>query len=438
MEFLYKLTLNGNISEAGKWSIPAVLFGRKRDNPMKELGFKVARQVLKREKSPARAATILVFVGLHTAYNSVLAASSPRTVPKKSTDIFQFTSVLDSFMKEMYNHANAGSTLPGTPKWLEVQELAFRDDKYSFVKLNHLVQDTERTSVRLPLIRTAKKDRDFGTWSVKQGDTIILDIVRTVSASKPSKFTNIFKYRAYCDALEAASTSDEPLPPSVDLMNHRSSIPAQFADYDPKHVAAMSVTAMIKIIAQMRNPRRGHDVQGRLKKVNIDSTAEGYSNFMAPMRMARISQQVKRIQDHNTAHEIFTGDILRPATDTYLTPEWDEFIPFPNTWKIRFDGFGRSDYSKDSEAYGALRQARINPDALAAPPFYQPKGMSAIGGAFADIGCKCNVPGGECPCKGRTQDKQAGGGKGGASDAAKVQTPADREVTISTGCGVGK
>lgn len=74
-------------------------------------------------------------------------------------------------------------------------------------------------------------------------------------------------------------------PRDADFLNHTSSVTEQFADYDAKQLAAMSVTSMIKTIAQMKNPRRGHDAQGRLKKVNIDASAEGYSNFMAPMRV---------------------------------------------------------------------------------------------------------------------------------------------------------
>ena len=35
---------------------------------------------------------------------------------------------------------------------------------------------------------------------------------------------------------------------------------------------------MIKVLAQMKHLRRGHDTQGRLKKINIDQTYEGYAN----------------------------------------------------------------------------------------------------------------------------------------------------------------
>jgi hypothetical protein len=73
MQFLYDLTLNGNIYEASRWTISQALFGMKRGNPMTKLGFEVAQHVLQHEKSTARAAAVLVFVGLHTAYNSVLA-----------------------------------------------------------------------------------------------------------------------------------------------------------------------------------------------------------------------------------------------------------------------------------------------------------------------------------------------------------------------------
>jgi hypothetical protein len=75
MQFLYNLTLDGNIYEASRWKVSQALFGRKTDNPMIKLGFEVAQHVLQHENSAARAAAILVFVGLHTAYNSVLAVS---------------------------------------------------------------------------------------------------------------------------------------------------------------------------------------------------------------------------------------------------------------------------------------------------------------------------------------------------------------------------
>ena len=235
--------------------------------------------------------------------------------------------------------------------------------------------------------------------------------------------------------MEKAKASNEPIPES-EFLNRKSSITSQFADYDPKHLAALSVAAMIRTVAQMRNPRYGHDCQGRVKKINLDSSAEGYSNFMAPMRMIRISRQVESLPE-DVSRDIYTDEILRPATETYLTAEWDEFVPFPNTWKIRFDGFGKSDYRKGNEPFGTLKQAKINVDALAAPPFYQPKGASSFGGSFADTGCVCNVQGRECHCKEAEKGKMEVKKTDHAANALKTQLPAHHEVSISKGCGVG-
>jgi hypothetical protein len=101
----------------------------------------------------------------------------------------------------------------------------------------------------------------------------------------------------------------------------------------------MGLTSMIKAVAQMRNLRRGHDTQGRLKRLYLDSSSEGYSNFMAPLRMKMVDADAEYVRKHSSAEEadkIFTKDILRPSTDTYLTPEWDEFVPFPTSKSTYF------------------------------------------------------------------------------------------------------
>ena len=75
MEFLFDLTQNGNIAEANKWKTTQYLFGRKRDNPMTDFGFKVAEKVIEHEGDADRAAGVLLFVGLDLAYNTALAVS---------------------------------------------------------------------------------------------------------------------------------------------------------------------------------------------------------------------------------------------------------------------------------------------------------------------------------------------------------------------------
>ena len=94
---------------------------------------------------------------------------------------------------------------------------------------------------------------------------------------------------------------------------------------------------MVKAAAQMKNLRRGNDTQGYLKKIELDSSSEGYSNFMAPLRMKMIEADAEYARKNPNSQfsqdvkKVFNKDILKPGTDTYLTPEWDEFVPFPTS-----------------------------------------------------------------------------------------------------------
>lgn len=219
-----------------------------------------------------------------------------------------------------------------------------------------------------------------------------------------SKLTHTFKHQATVNAdHEDDKTTESARTRIIELLATSSGFAGKLGAYQPKNLAALVLTSMIGFVARMRNARRGHDAQGHLKKINLGWTAEGYSNFMAPMRMDRIAETVKRLPPDDPDKDIYTDKVLRPENDVYLTPSWDEMIPFPMTWKIRFDGFGPSDYSWEGQAYGRLRSAWLPDDA---PPWYQPRGPSHVGGSFAG-GTKSDKP-----------------------------TAAEREPTLSTGCGM--
>lgn len=217
--------------------------------------------------------------------------------------------------------------------------------------------------------------------------------------------------RKAAEAAERAGQEDV-----LDFLTYQSSFAVQFATYSPRHIATLGLASMICCIAQMKNARRGHDQQGRLKSIQLGRSDEGYSNFMAPGRVARIAAQAKELGTDEAA-KVYTDDVLRPATETYLTAAWDELVPFPTTWKIRFDGFGRSDYSKKGNPFGQLSQPALPDDA---PPWYQPQGLNGDEGVFADASCCC----------GGCRTGRADGVNGG------VLTAAEREPTVSTGCGL--
>ena len=135
-----------------------------------------------------------------------------------------------------------------------------------------------------------------------------------------------------------------------DYLTYGSSLSQGFVHFNPKETAVLGLTAMIKVLAQTKNLRRGHDAQGRLKRVRIDQTNEGYANFIAPMRMKKIAYDVEQAkksakQAKMTAAEakkqedlakIFDVRVLKPSTETYLTAEWDEMVPFPTSKLFHF------------------------------------------------------------------------------------------------------
>lgn len=156
-------------------------------------------------------------------------------------------------------------------------------------------------------------------------------------------------------------------------LNYFSSLSTGMIHFNPKDVAKIGLTTMIKIMAQMKNLRRGHTSQGTIKKVEIESSNEGYANFMAPGRMQMIKNDVEmaktllekfQLDEKNEKEQekpmtqkekeakevkrkflqqrvidaekkVYNNDILKPKADTFLTAEWNEMIPFP-TSKLTF------------------------------------------------------------------------------------------------------
>ena len=86
-------------------------------------------------------------------------------------------------MRELYEAAEKpASATQQKPTWLTVQKLAFSNEKRDQDYLESLIQKTARLAVKLPILRTAVRDHAFkpqsgSFWNVKEGQTVILDIV---------------------------------------------------------------------------------------------------------------------------------------------------------------------------------------------------------------------------------------------------------------------
>lgn len=59
-------------------------------------------------------------------------------------------------------------------------------------------------------------------------------------------------------------------------------------------MAVLGLVTMIKVLAQLKNLRRGHDTQGKLKRIKLDSSYKGFSNFIAPQRVKSIKAAVEQ------------------------------------------------------------------------------------------------------------------------------------------------
>ncbi|RFN54271.1 heme peroxidase [Fusarium flagelliforme] len=368
MTFLLNLAEEGNIREAGKWRTTrwvqgffgaVASLGQDKPNFMTALGYRVAGEVLQREKNTSKAATILLLTGLDSAYNVVLA----------------FTSVMESFFQSLYaeHPSERGEKIRNA--WLEIQKLAFTDDAKSNERIQALVLKVQRWSVRLPIVRKASRETT---------------IQATNHENKPEQIKLGKGTVVVCDINKAEWKNETENADERMELNYCSSFAEAFSEYHPKHVAATGLVTMVKVLAQLKNLRRGHDTQGVSKKINIDSSSVGYANYMAPMRLTEIELKLEQAKKDSKLTEqqreaIYPSGIRKPATATYLTTEWDEMVPFPTTWKLRFDGYGLSDYSKNN--YEVLKVFRI-PDDI--QPFYQPNGPSHIGGSFATPVCVCH------------------------------------------------
>ncbi|KAK2678791.1 hypothetical protein RAB80_003972 [Fusarium oxysporum f. sp. vasinfectum] len=288
MKKLIELTQRGTIWEAGQWDITRALFGKKETNAMHDLGVFVAKQVLAYEKDQSKAAAILLLVCLDFAYNAVVS----------------FTATLDGYMRDLYAAADGRPHLmllrnDVGPQWIEVQKCVFSDKPDADEQLEKMVQTMARITVRQPIVRKAVEEGKYTfagvnkgkQVTIKKGQAVILDLAK--AGEEPGVKGNAEKQQVLMSQLSIAD---------------------KFGVFAPRRVATISLTSMIKFVAQMKNPRRGHDAQGKLKKINLDSTPEGYANYMAPGRVSWIEQQVKKLDDHKEADEIFTDGILRPQT----------------------------------------------------------------------------------------------------------------------------
>jgi len=379
IELLYKLAKEGTIANASsvfaEFFNPLSWFGGSRgaidpnEVEMSKFGIKISKKLLEIEKGNVdRAAAQLLLLALDGAYNAVLMC----------------TSILDYFLVR-----GKGGT---DSYWAKLQEAAFINDE-SFIR--RYILEAERLHLRLPIIRkVAGVPQDpLLLEQFSEGDTIVIDIV---AAQQNMPF---FDGKAHLSSQFQATE----IVPEDQYLHYASGFSHGNQVTDVREIHLLGLSSIIKVFAQMKNLRTAHDSQGRLKKVSVLQAYETYANYMAPMRVEAIhrklhdklqtlvdeSEDKVHVKKAETAKELLAHKMTNPSSTTFLTPEWDEFIPFPQTWKIRFEGYGRGIYDKPDQS--GLHNVL---DLL-----WAPDGASYYGGSFATTeGCVCRQAGHKCTC----------------------------------------
>ena len=93
---------------------------------------------------------------------------------------------------------------------------------------------------------------------------------------------------------------------------------------------------MFALLSCMRNLRQGHDRQGKLKEVDNNPSYRNLNDYYAPDDVKSWTEQLKAQEqrtekDPTRGQRVWESFDTKPGPTTYLTPEWDETIPFPNS-----------------------------------------------------------------------------------------------------------
>ncbi|KAF3903067.1 hypothetical protein ABW21_db0201283 [Orbilia brochopaga] len=410
VEFLMGLAKQGNVRAVNAWWPLWRIADNSPEGYMKELGYKVAQKIINTKgfaRGADEAAAIMLLVALDSVYNAVLTfAASLAFFFEQSNCTFdwrfmaeeerQYQNELHSKVQDDHktrtqmpdakrNHLLAltkeerRSIKPkeGLITWEEIQGIAFNPDTQGHDKdheIMHCVLEAQRMKVKLPIVRKVRTKTPFSlpgsSFQFQDGDTVIVDIYSAEG------YRNDFCDDPFCiEKMHTHKDLDE-------YLAYSSGFSRDILNLEAQKIPVVGLGTMFKVMGQMKLLRQGHDSQGRLKAVNNSPSYGNLANRLAPSKFrVALGQLQERARKENTGESFDT----QPESYTYMTPEWDETMPFPNTMKVRFNGYGKGvwifgDNSDQSHSIMTL---------------YAPQGASHTGGTW---GNKCPCGQGNCRC----------------------------------------
>ncbi|KAF3937371.1 hypothetical protein ABW19_dt0205244 [Dactylella cylindrospora] len=419
-EVLLGFAKGGHIKTASSWWP----LWRSPDNRpeayMKELGYKVAQKLLKLKTLASgtdEAAAVMLLVALDSIFNAVLTfATSLAFFFDQTNRTFDWRFLPDEdreYQEKLHakvdhdhqsrtqmpdkknNHYVALETLEkrkikpkeGLITWEQIQKVAFDPNTSEHDKdheIMHFLLEAQRMKVKLPVLRQVVTDVPFkvpgSDFEFRNGDTVVVD-VHTAEG-----YRNEFCDDPFCiEKLHTHKDLDE-------YLAYAGGFSRDILKFEVKNIPIIGLAVMFKVMGQMNLLRQGHDSQGRLKSINNSPSYGNLANRIAPKDLKlKMVDLRKRAQDEKNANKgnpsyIFESFDTQPESYTYLTPEWDETMPFPNTMKVRFNGYGEGvwmygDNSEQSHGIGSL---------------WTPQGPSHTGGVWAAKKCPCRQT--DCKC----------------------------------------
>jgi len=314
--------------------------------------------------------------------------------------------------------------------WEDIQKIAFSEAIKEYDKdheIMHYILEAQRLKVKLPVVREVLPVDSYSQIKIPgsefefhKGDTVIIDI--HAAEAQRHKF---------CDnplCIETLNLNKE----LQDYLSFCSGFSHDALSLEAKYIPVIGLSSVFKVLGQMKWLRQGHDSQGRLKVVNNSPSYKNIANRMAPRDIKEILPKLRaKAEEENDKHKgdkdyIAESFDTQPESSTYLTPEWDETLPFPNTMKVRFNGYGEGVWiygDNSDQSHGIMT-------------LYAPEGPSHTGGTWAIAKCPCAA--GNCTCALGNKGKGKADAPGEHGDAHTEDChPILKSLgTVHSGCGM--
>lgn len=393
-----------------------------------EYGKAMMREVLRQEGGNVdKAAAAIVLIALDAAFNTVLT----------------FTSILEYFLDgatpqknpEPWKKARHG----GFQHWKEMHDIAIneKNTEEAYRKIKGYCLEAQRLKLKLPIVRQSKEQiKVNGEIIAESGDIIIIDINSALRdgdaihfgdhgepVPNPAVPSSRVNKQGHKVGEKIWENPDEFNAARYNYGTHMPYLPyghglsegvfVTLKNLDMRKISLWCITSMITVLAQLQNLQPAPGTQGTVKRINIIQK-DNIANYMSPKKRREIEKKM----DEAGAKDLSPREI---KVRTYLTPEWDEMVPYPCTWKVRFDGYGP--YLEDLEDTPRREDDEYD--------LYQLPGPSVYGGIFTKL-----------PDPPKDEAKPGHGGKNGVSHHPYLGAPLPKLELINPGgnplpgCGI--